>query len=261
MRFFNWGLPGLAAVVVIASLALGGAPERPLAIERSSVIPTSEPGGSSEPDGTVPVVPEFATPEPSPTPDPPKPAAPPPEPKPVLTSCDANIRIKAPQTTCAFAQNVFYGYWLNNWEPGVFADEPGIPAYSPAAGTTFTVRCTGVQRIVCRAGDGGYVTFPSTAVAAYTVGDADEYAATHELGDVPPPPDGTVPVEPTPDGSGDECDPNYSGCLDPGSLDYDCEGGTGDGPDYTGRVDVLGDDPFELDRDGDGVACDAEASD
>jgi hypothetical protein len=55
---------------------------------------------------------------------------------------------------------------------------------------------------------------------------------------------------------GGNCDPNYSGaCLDPNSLDYDCEGGSGDGPDYTGRVEVVGDDHFDLDRDGDGVAC------
>ena len=33
-----------------------------------------------------------------------------------------------------------------------------------------------------------------------------------------------------------ECDPNYSGCLDPNASDYDCAGGSGDGPKYTGRV-------------------------
>jgi hypothetical protein len=53
-----------------------------------------------------------------------------------------------------------------------------------------------------------------------------------------------------------ECDPNYSGaCLDPAAYDYDCEGGSGDGPDYTGYVEVVGDDPYRLDRDGDGIAC------
>lgn len=52
------------------------------------------------------------------------------------------------------------------------------------------------------------------------------------------------------------CDPNYEGaCLDPASSDYDCQGGSGDGPDYTGPVRVVGSDPFELDRDGDGAAC------
>jgi len=52
-----------------------------------------------------------------------------------------------------------------------------------------------------------------------------------------------------------ECDPNYSGCLDPYSPDYDCEGGSGDGPDYTGTVTVLGEDHYGLDADGDGTGC------
>jgi hypothetical protein len=54
------------------------------------------------------------------------------------------------------------------------------------------------------------------------------------------------------------CDPNYKGaCLDPNAGDYDCEGGSGDGPKYTGIVRSVGSDPFDLDRDGDGVGCDA----
>jgi hypothetical protein len=63
----------------------------------------------------------------------------------------------------------------------------------------------------------------------------------------------TATPEPTP---AEDCDPNYSGCLDPNSADYDCEGGSGDGPDYTGTVTVLGDDHYDLNRDSDNVACD-----
>jgi hypothetical protein len=55
---------------------------------------------------------------------------------------------------------------------------------------------------------------------------------------------------------GGGCDPNYSGCLSPNASDYDCAGGSGDGPRYTGLVRVLGNDHYDLDRDGDGVACD-----
>jgi hypothetical protein len=52
------------------------------------------------------------------------------------------------------------------------------------------------------------------------------------------------------------CDPNYTGaCLDPSVSDYDCEGGSGNGPRYTGRVSVVRSDHFGLDRDGDGVGC------
>jgi hypothetical protein len=52
-----------------------------------------------------------------------------------------------------------------------------------------------------------------------------------------------------------ECDPNYSGCLDPSAYDYDCEGGSGDGPEYTGTVTVVGEDPYGLDADSDGTGC------
>jgi hypothetical protein len=56
-----------------------------------------------------------------------------------------------------------------------------------------------------------------------------------------------------------ECDPNYSGaCLDPYASDYDCEGGSGNGPDYTGTVTVVGVDHYGLDADGDGIGCEAE---
>ena len=53
-----------------------------------------------------------------------------------------------------------------------------------------------------------------------------------------------------------DCHPSYTGnCLDPSLSDYDCSGGSGDGPGYTGTVTVVGPDDYGLDRDGDGVAC------
>jgi hypothetical protein len=79
-----------------------------------------------------------------------------------------------------------------------------------------------------------------------------------------PQPESTpVPTpEPPPKEEPATCDPNYEGaCLDPRSPDYDCEGGSGNGPDYTGTVRVVGDDPFDLDADadadGDGVGCES----
>lgn len=54
----------------------------------------------------------------------------------------------------------------------------------------------------------------------------------------------------------EECNPNYSGCLDPYASDYDCAGGSGDGPNYTGTVEVIGYDEYGLDDDGDGIGCD-----
>jgi hypothetical protein len=52
-----------------------------------------------------------------------------------------------------------------------------------------------------------------------------------------------------------ECNMNYSGCLKPNATDYDCAGGSGNGPYYTGRVQVLGYDEYGLDKDGDGWGC------
>ncbi|MGC4867558.1 G5 domain-containing protein [Micromonospora sp. DT53] len=53
-----------------------------------------------------------------------------------------------------------------------------------------------------------------------------------------------------------KCDPNYSGCV-PIASDVDCAGGGGNGPAYaTGPIRVIGDDIYDLDRDGDGTACD-----
>lgn len=55
-------------------------------------------------------------------------------------------------------------------------------------------------------------------------------------------------------GGGANCTPGYSPCLPPAS-DYDCIGGSGDGPEYTGLVRVTGSDPYGLDADNDGYGC------
>jgi hypothetical protein len=53
------------------------------------------------------------------------------------------------------------------------------------------------------------------------------------------------------------CDPNYSGACVPIATDVDCAGGSGNGPRYVqGPVRVVGNDIYDLDRDGDGVGCD-----
>lgn len=57
--------------------------------------------------------------------------------------------------------------------------------------------------------------------------------------------------------SAEACDPNYVGaCLHEGIGDYDCAGGSGNGPNYVeGPIEVVGVDEFGLDSDGDGIAC------
>lgn len=54
-----------------------------------------------------------------------------------------------------------------------------------------------------------------------------------------------------------ECHPNYEGACVPIASDVDCAGGSGNGPAYVrGPVRVVGPDVYDLDRDGDGIACD-----
>jgi hypothetical protein len=53
------------------------------------------------------------------------------------------------------------------------------------------------------------------------------------------------------------CDPHYTSetCL-PIATDVDCAGGKGNGPAYVrGPFEYRGDDIYDLDVDGDGVAC------
>jgi resuscitation-promoting factor RpfB len=63
-----------------------------------------------------------------------------------------------------------------------------------------------------------------------------------------------VTAKPAPEPAPTNCTAGYSPCLPP-APDYDCAGGSGDGPKYTGRVTVTGSDPYDLDSDNDGVGC------
>lgn len=65
--------------------------------------------------------------------------------------------------------------------------------------------------------------------------------------DPPPPP-------PAPEAA--SCDPNYADACVPVASDVDCAWGSGNGPAYfDGVARVVGTDVYDLDRDGDGLAC------
>jgi resuscitation-promoting factor RpfB len=68
-----------------------------------------------------------------------------------------------------------------------------------------------------------------------------------------------VVAKPPPEGGGGgNCTPGYSPCLESGPSDYDCAGGSGDGPAYTEpgvTYQVTGSDPYGLDADNDGYGC------
>ena len=55
------------------------------------------------------------------------------------------------------------------------------------------------------------------------------------------------------------CDSAYpDACLHDGIGDYDCAGGSGNGPNYIGGpIEVQAPDPFGLDADHDGVGCES----
>jgi hypothetical protein len=71
----------------------------------------------------------------------------------------------------------------------------------------------------------------------------------------PPPPSPEPPPTTTPA----QCDPSYPDvCLDPAAEDYDCAGGSGNGPEYVeGPIRVRPPDPFDLDGEGDGWGCES----
>lgn len=56
------------------------------------------------------------------------------------------------------------------------------------------------------------------------------------------------------------CHPSYEGACVPADVsDVDCEGGNSNSPYYVrGPIYVVGSDEYELDRDGDGIACEPE---
>lgn len=72
----------------------------------------------------------------------------------------------------------------------------------------------------------------------------------------PAPTYSTPAPAPTPDSPKSSCDPNYSGACVPIASDVDCAGGSGNGPAYVkGPVYVIGQDIYDLDRDGNGIGC------
>ena len=66
-----------------------------------------------------------------------------------------------------------------------------------------------------------------------------------------------VPIEASSAVTKRKCDPNYRGaCLRPNVSDYDCAGGSGNGPYYVrGPIRVVGRDHYRLDANHDGIAC------
>lgn len=94
-------------------------------------------------------------------------------------------------------------------------------------------------------------TAPVNEVTA--IGSKAPAPAPAPVAEAAPVPAAPVPLAPQPGG----CDPNYADACVPIASDVDCAGGSGDGPAYVqGPVRIVGSDIYDLDRDGDGIACD-----
>lgn len=81
-------------------------------------------------------------------------------------------------------------------------------------------------------------------------GEVEREADIAPAPEVEPEPEPELDAEPEEPEPAADCDPNYSGCVSPFPPDVDCA-------DVSGPVTVTGSDPHGLDRDGDGVACEA----
>jgi hypothetical protein len=181
-----------------------------------------------------------------------------PTPAPTFVRCDANIRVRAATTTCGFAQNVFYAFYM---DADAVADSNAIEAYSPASKRSYALSCRtdDFDAIRCVADDGGEVRFDLDSLLAYDDEQAAHYARTHDLG--PDQPDSSsnsdygVPDDSAADyGSGDEI-PNYDEgrgyrvrCADgmyskSGGIQGACSyhGGVADGPSTTSSGPSYGD--------------------
>ncbi len=96
----------------------------------------------------------------------------------------------------------------------------------------------------------------STPPAAPTVAPAPSATQPRAITPTPPSTKRSPAPSRTPTPSPSPCHPSYRGaCLPVDAADVDCQGGRGNGPVYTGTVQVIGPDVYDLDADGDGVGC------
>lgn len=118
-----------------------------------------------------------------------------------------------------------------------------------------------VNHNLVRTGYAAASTFPPDVACSETFVHAQGEAASEGIGlwAVTSTP---VPI-PTPPPTTSNCHPSYPDvCIPFGSADYDCAGGSGNGPNYIQgpirvRHDVPDPDPHGLDRDKDGVGCES----
>ena len=183
--------------------------------------------GSTTDNRPTPTPPTTPSPDPSPIPIPDPPTtttSPDPEPKTEVTDLTGMTRTEAKQVLAGLGLKVATRYEFTDQAP---------------AGT-----------VISQSPKAGAEVLPGTTVSLVV-------AKTPSAPPPPPPPPSTAPPPPPPTAPASSCDPSYPDvCLDPAVEDYDCAGGTGNGPKYVeGPIRVRPPDPFDLDREGDGWGC------
>jgi hypothetical protein len=152
----------------------------------------------------------------------------------VAEACDAATFNWAPANPGGIAQYIDLSTSNNGFIPGTFV---GVGPLGPNASSYFW---TGL-----RPGTRHYWRINTWTGSTWVTSGAGTFATP------------CAAPRPTPTGGGGgSCHPSYVGaCLRIGAGDYDCAGGSGNGPNYTGTVVVVGPDVFDLDRDNDGIGC------
>ncbi len=93
-----------------------------------------------------------------------------------FTRCDANIAAQTGTTTCPFAENAFYEYFVSG-------ESSSISVYSPATGVTYSAECSANgSQVTCDTEDGGAARFAQSAIDAYSQDQAASYASSHRVG-------------------------------------------------------------------------------
>ncbi|HMJ36777.1 MAG TPA: DUF3761 domain-containing protein [Baekduia sp.] len=98
------------------------------------------------------------------------------KPRNVWKNCDTNIKARVGTTSCAFAENVFYGFW-RALEQG----DDGFRAYSPVTHRRYAMTCAASLTVTCRAEDGGSVRFSRASVDLYTDTQAEAFCRSRAV--------------------------------------------------------------------------------
>lgn len=121
------------------------------------------------------------------------------------------------------------------------------------------------SQVATEAGDGWRVVVQGASGRSLATGTGESCQARAAMPSPEPEPEPVQTAAPVPEPEpepvappppANDCHSSYTGACVPANVsDVDCAGGSGNGPAYTGRVNVVGPDTYDLDSDNDGVGC------